>query len=236
MSKITSTLNHHSQLHNETISALEKLTELPEKITVLFFAANPVDQSQLRLDEEVRAIDNMIRASKHRDAVKLVSRWAVRPTDIFQAINEHTPTIIHFSGHGSNCDEIIFQDERGMAKAVSKKAIVEVMMASGCNIRLVFFNTCYSRNQAEAVVDFVEAAIGMNTSIGDDAARIFAAAFYSALGFAHSVPLAFQQAKATLLLENIPEENTPELFIKSGCEANALIIVRPSSTEDALVS
>lgn len=88
-------------------------------------------------------------------------------------------------------------------------------------------DTCYSRNQAEAVVQHIPAAIGMKTTIGDDAARVFAAAFYSAISFGLSVTKAFDQAKAALMLECIPEQDTPELFIASGVKAEELVLVKP---------
>lgn len=227
MRSINSTLTQHDALHRHTLSAIDKLSHLPERITVLFMAANPLDQAQLRLDEEARAIGEMIRKSQHRDAVKLESCWAVRPLDVLQALNEHRPSIVHFSGHGSDQDEIVFQDNTGATKLVSKEAIAETMAASSSEIRLVFFNTCYSRNQAEAVVKHVHAAIGMKTSIGDDAARVFAAQFYSAIGFGLSVKRAFEQAKAALMLEGIPEQDTPELFVGDGVDADQLVLVMP---------
>lgn len=199
---ISSTLQRHNNLHTETRHQIQELKNIPEKIVVLFLASNPIDQQQLRLDEEARAISEMIRKSKHRDSVKFETCWAVQPIDLLQAINEHNPSIIHFSGHGSDNDEIIFQTNDGRTKIVSKEAIVQTMMASSEGIRLVFFNTCYSRNQAEAVSEFVEATIGMNTSIGDEAARIFSSQFYSSIGFGLSVKKSFDQAKALLMLEN----------------------------------
>jgi chromosome segregation ATPase len=75
------------------------LRPLPQKLKVLVLAANPLDQDQLRLDEEVRAITERIRMSKHRDPVELVSAWAVRTTDLFQALNQHEPHVVHFCGH-----------------------------------------------------------------------------------------------------------------------------------------
>ena len=104
---------------------------------------------------------------------------------------------------------------------------MQTMMASSEEIRLVFFNTCYSRNQAEAVVDHVEAAIGMNTSIGDEAALTFSSQFYSAIGFGLSVDKAFEQAKTLLMLEGITEEETPELFIHDGLDSKNIVIVKP---------
>lgn len=225
---ISSTLNQHSTLHRQTLEALEKLTQIPERITVLFMAANPIDQTELRLGEEARSIAETIRKSEHRDAVSLVSCWAVQPLDLLQALNEHKPRIVHFSGHGSDKDELVFQDSNGAAKLVSKEAITQTMAASTGDIKLVVFNTCYSRGQAEAVVQHVPAAIGMKTSIGDSAARVFAAALYSAIGFGLSLKRAFEQAKAALMLEGIPEQDTPELFVAAGVQPEELILVRPS--------
>ena len=166
-------LRQHDSLHHELMSDIERLKNLPETITVLFLASNPLDQEQLRLDEEARAIQDMIRRSQHRDAVRLESRWAVRPQDVMQAINECNPRIVHFSGHGSDNDEIVFQDEFGNTKPVTKEAIVQVMLACSGNIQLVFFNTCYSRNQAEAVVEHTQSALGMSTSIDSLVTRGF---------------------------------------------------------------
>lgn len=227
MRSMATLLTRHSQLHAVTQSKIERLRLLPEKIAVLFLAANPLDQEQLRLDEEVRSIGEMIRKSEHRDAIQLESRWAVRPLDVLQAINECSPTVVHFSGHGSDTDEIVFQDEMGQAKPVTKDAIVQTIAAASGKIQLIFFNTCFSAGQAEAVVSHIPAAIGMNTSIGDPAARVFSAQFYSALGFGHDLAKAFQQAKAALMLEGIPEETTPELFIGEGFDAGEMVLVRP---------
>lgn len=227
MEDINITLNQHSRLHYQTQQTLVDLQSVPEKITVLFMASNPIDQPALRLDEEAREINEMIRKSEHRNSVTFVTRWAVRPLDVLQAINETNPSIIHFSGHGSDSDEIVFQNQNGKAKLVSKEAIVQTIMTSSDNIRLVFFNTCFSFGQAHAVVKHVDAAIGMKTSVRDDAARVFAAQFYSSIGFGLSVKKAFNQAKAALMLEGIPEENTPELYVRDGLDANEIIIVRP---------
>jgi len=224
--KMGDKLVEHDAIHSQTLSAIEKIQELPEKIVILFIAANPVDQKQLRLDEEIRAIEQMILKSAHRDSIKLESKWAVRTEDLLQGINQYEPHIIHFSGHGSQ-EEIVFLDNSGHTKCISKDAIVQVMAAISSKIQLVFFNTCFSAEQAEAVTKHVDVAIGMNTAIGDNAARLFASQFYSAIGFGKSVGESFAQARAGLMLEGVSEENTPELFVRDGLDAHKLIIVRP---------
>jgi hypothetical protein len=203
---------------------------LPQKLKVLVFAANPLDQDRLRLDEEVRAITEKLRMSKHGDRVELVSAWAVRTTDLFQALNEHEPHVVHFCGHGSAADEIVFQDELGDSKFVSKEALTELIAATGGHIRLIVFNTCFSRNQAEAMVQHVEAAIGVGTSMGDDAARFFAATFYGAIGFGLSIEQAFKQGRAQLAVEGIPDDHRPELFTRPGLDASTLVLVQPPSS------
>jgi hypothetical protein len=67
----------------------------------------------------------------------------------------------------------------------------------------------------------------MNTSIGDEAARVFASSFYSAIGFGRSVLDAFNQAKTALMLEGIPEANTPVLFTREGINPEDIVLVRP---------
>ena len=67
------------------------------KVKILFLAANPLEQSRLALDEEIRAITAQIRSADHRDALELVSGWAVRPDDLQQLLLQHKPQVVHFS-------------------------------------------------------------------------------------------------------------------------------------------
>jgi len=224
MKDLKSSLASHDSLHQQTQKEIADLRKVPEKIAVLFIASNPLDQQQLRLDEEAREIEIMIRKSEYRDSVSFITKWAARPLDILQAINEINPTIVHFSGHGSDEDQLVLQDNSGNTKLINKEAIVQTMVSTSDSIKLVFFNTCFSFGLAEAITEYVDAAIGMNASIGDEAARVFAAQFYSAIGFGHSVNKAFQQAKSALMLEGIQEENTPELYTKSNADS---ILVKP---------
>lgn len=227
---MTRELERQSMLHRQLSSKqiIIDFAKLPEKIIVLFIASNPTNQTQLRLDEEIRAITEKIRASTYRDSVELRSLWATRPTDLLQAINEFKPTVVHFSGHGSEDDELILQDDFGNSKTVSKRAIVEMFKVISRGIRLVVFNTCFSQNQAEEVTNHIPSAIGMSTSIGDEAARIFAAQLYSAIGFGKDIGSAFSQAKVALMLEDVREEDTPQLFMQAGLMEDELILVKPS--------
>ena len=201
--------------------------KLPEKINVLFLAANPSDQSFLRLDHEIRSIHEKIRASKHRDSIKLEARWAVRPNDLLQEINEVQPHIVHFSGHGSEENDIILENSEGETSLFSKELVTQLMKTMSSSIRLVIFNNCFSSGQAESVTAHVECAIGMNEAISDDAAKEFAAQFYSAIGFGKSVEEAFEQGKLALDIAGIQERDILELYTQEGIDSSSLILVKP---------
>ena len=172
--ELTRETQKQASLHSEISksSLVVDLSKLPLKIKVLFLAANAQDQTPLRLDEEIRAITEKLRASEYRDSVELISKWAVRPTDLLQALNEHRPHIVHFSGHGLDTGKLVLLDAEGNAKYVSKEAIMATFSTLADDIRVVVFNSCFSARQAEAVTQYVDIAIGMSTGIGDEEASI----------------------------------------------------------------
>ncbi len=198
------------------------------KVKVLFLAAYP-DASPLKLDEEIRSITQKIRIAEHRD-IDLVSAWAARPDDLLQMLNEHKPNIVHFSGHGSSRGEIILIDENlvegeRLPKPVSPVAIKALFQVFKDNVQVVLLNACFSQIQAEALKDVIDCVIGMNAAIGDQAAIVFAASFYRALGFRRSVKEAFEQGKVALLLEGIPEADIPKLLCKPGIDPAQVFLV-----------
>lgn len=223
------TMNAHAQIQDEIQSQIQELKKLPENITVLFLAANPIDTTSLRLDAEARAIQETIRKSEYRDTLRFETRWAVRTSDILQAINEVNPDVIHFSGHGALNGDLAFENINGKMKLVSKEAMTQTIMTLSDKVKLMFFNACFSSTQAQSIVEYVDAAIGMNTSIGDKAALVFASQFYSSIGFGKDIKTAFDQAKAALMLEGIPEETTPELYVRNSLNAENLVLVKPKS-------
>ena len=193
----------------------------------LLFAANPKGTARLALDEEVREIETKIRAAEHRDTLKLISKWAVRPDDLLQALNQYNARIVHFSGHGSPSDEIILTNDQGEAKPVSKAALSSLFKTLRGDVRLVILNACFSQTQAEAIAEHIDCTIGMSKAIGDKAAIKFAASVYRAIGFGKSVQDAFDQGITAILLEGIPEENTPQLLCRKGVDPKSVQLLHP---------
>lgn len=226
---------HQIQMDNE----IRKLKESKEKINILFIASNPDiiftdeqgeirQQQKLSLDKEARDIAESIQKSADRDSINFVTKWATRTDDLFQYINEVNPTIIHFTGHGTEDGKLVFHDKNDNPKLVGIDAIIQMINAITDDLRLVVFSNCYSSNIAEKVAEYVEATIGMNTAVREDVAMIFASQLYSAIGFGFSLDKAFKQAMAKLSLEGIETKDceVPELFVKDGLKAEEIYLIK----------
>jgi hypothetical protein len=191
---------------------------MDKKIKVLFLAANPVDTGRLRMDEELREIGKRIRTASERDCFELVTEMAVRPGDLAEALLRHKPHVVHFSGHGSKTNGIALEDEAGKTRLVNKQALARIFKILKDDIRIVALNACYAKDQAEALAETIDFTIGMNDTIGDRAAIVFAAHFYQALAFGRSVQDAFDLALAQIDLESIDGSNVPVLLVREGAD------------------
>ena len=182
---------------------------------ILILAANPKDTASLRLDEEVREIDAVLKRAKNRDQFILEQKWAVRPRDIHQAMLDINPQIVHFSVHGTGEEGLIFEDELGKAKLVDSEALAGLFELFTEQVECVVLNGCYSEIQATAISQHINYVIGMSKAIGDKAAIEFAVGFYAALGAGDSIEHAYQSGCITIGLAGIPEQLIPTLKKKS---------------------
>jgi len=158
------------------------------------------------------------------------SAWAVRSDDLLQLLNQHQPHIVHFSGHGSS-QGLCLAGSDGQERLVTAQALKFLFTTLKDNIRLVFLNACYSREQARVLVETIGCVIGMKESIRDDAAIAFVSSFYRAIGFGRSLQEAFDQGITSLLLEGIPQEDIPELLVKQGVNANKIFLITPGNPQ-----
>ncbi len=94
--------------------------------TILFLVANPKDTTRLRLDQELRDIEEGLQRAQKREQFNLEQRLAVRPRDIQRAMLDLNPEIVHFSGHGTGDQGLVFEDEIGNAKLVEGEALASL--------------------------------------------------------------------------------------------------------------
>ena len=181
--------------------------------TILVLAANPKDTSRLRLDQEIREIENGLQRASKRDEFVLKQVWAVRRRDFRRAMLDLKPNIVHFCGHGSE-DGIAFEDDNGSAQFVSAEALSGFFELFADTVECVVLNACYTEVQAEAIAEHVPYVIGMSKSIGDTAAVEFSIAFYDALGAGMSIEFAYKLACNSIQIADLPENSVPVLKSK----------------------
>src|SRR4029079_3186836 len=96
------------------------------RVRILMLAANPATTARLALGEEAREISEKIRLARDRDMFELITRWAVRPADLLQYLNEFRPQVVHFSGHGNSSGEIVLSSGGGASQPVGPTALSEL--------------------------------------------------------------------------------------------------------------
>ncbi|MEC4815219.1 MAG: CHAT domain-containing protein [Scytonema sp. PMC 1069.18] len=137
------------------------------KKRILILTANPKNTPRLRLDEEVREIEQAMRRAQQRDQFELVPRWAVTHRELQRAILDINPQIVHFCGHGRGDEGLVLEDDSGEVKFVNTNALAGLFNLFADQVECVLLNACYSEVQAEAIGQHIAYVIGMKQSVGD---------------------------------------------------------------------
>lgn len=192
-------------------------------IKILFLGANPTDSTRLRLDEEIRSIDESLRQADFRDLFVIEQHWAVRISDLQSCLLRHKPDIVHFSGHGTHDSQIILEDKDGNGQAIPSDALSKLFGVLKKNVKCVILNACYSEQQATAIAEHIPCVIGMNDAIGDEAAIEFSSAFYQAVGYGEDINTAHQLGCVQIGLYGLNDDCIPAL-IASNCNPSEVFL------------
>jgi TIR domain len=171
------------------------------KKKILVIASNPQGTASLRLDKELRVINDVIQRSRLRDQFDVQSLWATRTIDLLPALLQYKPWIVHFCGHGEGSVGLVLEDEVGRVKLVSSEALAGLFMHLASDIECVLLNACYSQDQANAIVQQINYVIGMSREIRDDAAIAFTRGFYTALGNGELIKKSYDLGKSQIAIE-----------------------------------
>ncbi len=169
-----------------------------EKTKILILEANP--HQDLRLNEEIRDLQNVIQESRDREEFDIRIELEVKSTELKQLIKQYKPNIVHFCGHGAGEDGLVFRDCKIGADTLSH-------LLESCQhyLQCVVLNSCYSEVQANEIVKYIPYVIGINNTIADKDAIAFSMGFYSALGYGRSFQYAHRcGCKA---IENLKNSN-----------------------------
>ncbi len=176
---------------------------------ILILSANPKGTDRLRLDQEIREIQEVIRKSRNRDQVELFTALAVRTKDIQQEILYYRPNVVHFCGHGAGQQGLVFEDIDGRAKPVSTEALTKLFGLCANYVDCVVLNACYSIAQAEGIASQVKYVAAMRQEVGDKAAIEYSRGFYSAIASGESYDVAHEYGRNAIQVEGLTEHMTP---------------------------
>src|SRR5258708_17482980 len=91
--------------------------------TILILASNPLGTSDLALSEEVAAVRSALIEGPDQTLYRVEVVVAANPQEVSRYLLSFEPTIVHFSGHGSEDGQIILQDETVHLSSVNPKAL-----------------------------------------------------------------------------------------------------------------
>ena len=193
-------------------------------LDVLYLTANP--HQDLRVELEVRQVQQEVRGSKLRDNIDVHYRPAADLDSLIQGLNDVAPAIIHFSGHG-NESGVGTDDAKSAHPAgnlVSFELLAKAIAATDTPPQIIVLNSCKSAGAKKSFFPPAKAIVAMGDSIGDLAAIAFAAKFYAAIAAGQSLHSAFAQGRVAVEAASIDEADTPELLLAQNVNPKKIIL------------
>ncbi len=194
---------------------------------ILILSANPRDTARLRLDKEVREIQERLKRARYGRQFTVQQATAVRICDLQQELLEHEPHIVHFCGHGEN-EGLLLENNLDEAVLVPAEGLASLFALCSRHVECVLLNSCHSRGQAEVISQHIPYVIGMKKEVLDDAAVEFAGSFYGALGAGRSIEDAFQFGRNVIQLHDLPDHLTPILLERQATDEAPEKLEQPS--------
>ena len=198
----------NKEKENEETKKKSDDSSLTGTITILFVTANPEKTARLRLDEEMRDIEEELRKAKFRDKFTIVRKNAARIGELQDGLLDYNPDIIHFSGHG-NKQGIILHGLGNTNMTVNNESLAQLFKLFSDKLACVFLSSCYSEIQGQIINQHIPNVIGMKDKVPQDTAIAFAKAFYKSLGAGRNIDFSFEFAKISVGLNNLGGENIP---------------------------
>ena len=197
--------------HSIQILIEEFFESTNSKRTILFLGASPKDLDVLRINEEIQRIKDGLDAATYRHQFAFVTEPAVQISTITKAMQEYSPAIVHFSGHGSGEDGISVESESGEEVLFPNAGLDRLFRITTEHVECVILNACYASVQAEIISRHGIYVIGMNNSIEDTASIKFAIGFYQSLGEGKDYEYAFDIAMINIS-SFLDSADIPELW------------------------
>ena len=208
------------------------LAQSGDCVRILVVAANPLGSSPLKLDHEVKTIQEALRRSRKRDNFMVEYRLAATPSELRRALLDLEPHVLHFSGHGSGEEGLLFvSDESAGAiyrsdsgevrsrstntneiKFVPAQPLANLLQLCEEHLECVVLNACYSDVQGNAISANIPFTIGMRDLVADNVAIKFSQGFYDAIGAGKGYEMAFKWGKIAIEFD-LADDEAAKIFV-----------------------
>jgi len=203
----------------------------PTRSIVMLIGASPSDQATLLLSAEFDMINSAVRQGTHRDDIAIEQSQNTLASELVPDLVRSSPKLVHFSGHGRESGELIFEDPHGASAPLRPELLGAVFSGFSDIIRCVVLNACWSESQADIIGAHIPVVVGMSTQVSDLAALNFSSTFYLAIGEGKSVSEAFSLAVLQLRVATPSDAEAPILRIRQG--AGEVVLAGPSRFSEA---
>lgn len=193
---------------------------------VLLIGASPSDQDVLLLSVEFDLIESSIRQGTHRDDVVIKRSLNTQSSELVPDLLRTAPTLVHFSGHGRQSGELVFEDKHGASAPLSPELLGVVFSGFSDSVKCVVLNACWSESQAEIIGIHIPTVAGMSAKVSDLASLNFSLIFYLSLSQGKPVSEAFAHAVSHLRLVAPDDAEAPMLRVREG--AGEVVLAGPN--------
>ena len=226
-------------VQNLNIGIAARLEQSGDRVRILVVAANPLGSSPLKLDHEVKTIQEALRRSRKRDNFVVEYRLAATPSELRRALLDLEPHVLHFSGHGSGEQGLLFvsDDSAGAIyrsdsgevrsrstnsneiKFVPAQPLANLLQLCDEHLECVVLNACYSDVQGDAISANIPFTIGMRDLVEDHVAIKFSQGFYDAIGAGKGYENAFKWGKVAIEFDLANNEASQILVLRKKSES-----------------
>lgn len=210
---------------SSTVGAATSATKAPHNrkartVAQVLYLTAAGSGDPLRVDAEVRRVQEQLRGAKFGDRISFAHRPAAGAQTLVDGLNDLRPKLVHFSGHAGqggaifDAGEITSRDEQ----FVGFDLLRDILAATESPPKVLVLNACDTSSEAKAFLDVVEHVVSMSSAVSDLAAATFAAAFYAALAGGQPLKHALKQGSNAIRIIGSPESHTPTLHSKDGSD------------------
>lgn len=191
-----------------------------KKHKILLLTSNPKNTQSLDLNVEINTIKSVWKRSSCKDQFEVELCLDVTKTELLETLLQERPMVVHFSGHGTGQNGLLFYGEKGEAEAATGEGLANLFRLFKDSIQCVLLNACYSQDQATIISQHIPYVVGTDNAISDSRAIKFSEGFYMALFNGEPIEQAYQIAIAHVDFQNLPP-NARSVLFKAGEAVNA---------------